>query len=165
MKTLTPYTVATWNWPAIATSLDEQGFAVGPPALSPADCSELIALYDQPDLWQGRVEQDRYRLGPGEHQQFAEPPPTVTALESGCYPHLAALTEHWQATQPHSAQPTTVITQHRAEEYQSLHQQDEETFPLQLTIMLSQHRKQYTGGELLLVENHPERSPEAERSP
>lgn len=157
MKTPTPApgTVATWNWQAITKSVNEQGFAVTPTALSAADCTELIALYDQPAPWQDRIQQDTYRLGPGEHQRLTSPPPTVATLQAKCYPHLAAITEQWQETQLDSRQPTTRVTKHRAEEYQSLHQQDEETFPLQLTIMLSQHRKQYTGGELLLVENHP----------
>ena len=154
MKTLTPSPVATWNWSAITKSLDEQGFAVTPPALSPADCTELIALYDAPEPWQDRVQQDTYRLGPGEHQRFSTPPPTIAELQSECLPHLAAITEHWPEPVTGSPGPT-LVTQHRAHEYQSLHQQDERTFPLQLTIMLSQHRKQYTGGELLLVENHP----------
>ncbi|HEX3647626.1 MAG TPA: 2OG-Fe(II) oxygenase [Pseudonocardiaceae bacterium] len=156
MQTLTPNDVTTWNWPAIAKSLDEQGYATTPPALSPADCAELIALYDQPEAWQDRIQQDTYRLGPGEHQRFTTPPPTVVELQTNCYPQLAALTELWQDLPPNNnPQPTTLMTKHRAHEYQSLHQQDERTFPLQLTIMLSQHRKQYTGGELLLVENHP----------
>lgn len=157
MKTFTaaPSTVTTWNWPTIAKSLDEQGFAVTPPALSPADCAELIALYDEPDHWQNKVQQDTYRLGPGEHQQFTTPPATVDALQAHCYPHLAAIAEQWQEPPARAPRPTTLVTKHRAREYQNLHQQDEATFPLQLTIMLSQHRKQYTGGELLLVENHP----------
>jgi uncharacterized protein len=155
MKTLTPGTVATWNWQAITKSVNEQGFAVTPAALSTADCTELIALYDQPDPWHDRIQQDTYRLGPGEHQRFTTPPPSVATLQANCYPHLAAIAEQWQETQPGQPQPTTRVTKHQAQEYQSLHQQDEETFPLQLTIMLSQHRKQYTGGELLLVENHP----------
>ncbi|HEX5117908.1 MAG TPA: hypothetical protein VFW65_22220 [Pseudonocardiaceae bacterium] len=109
--------------------MNEQGFAVTPPALSAADCAELIALYDQPDPWQDRIQQDIYPLGPGEHQRFTSPPSTVATLQANCYPHLAAITEQWQDTRPNKSKPATLITKHRAQEYQSLHQQDEATFP------------------------------------
>lgn len=179
MQTLTapPNTLTDWNWRAIAASLDEVGYALTPTILSTADCAELIELYDQNDPWRSRVEQDRYRLGPGEYRQFANPlPATVAALRRDCYPHLAPIANTWherlglpptfpdhlpdfldtchEAGQPN---PTPLVTRHRAHDFHCLHQDDHggKTFPLQLMVQLSRSRKDYTGGEFLLVENSP----------
>lgn len=172
-----PNTLAGWNWRSIATSLDTVGYAVTPPILSTADCVELIELYDRHGPWRSRVEQDRYRLGPGEYQHFADPlPETVTTLRRDCYEHLAPIANTWHerlglpATFPdrlpdflatcHEAgqtNSTPLLTRHRAQEFHCLHQDEHEgtAFPLQLMVLLSKSRKDYTGGEFLLVENSP----------
>lgn len=178
MKTLdAPNTVAAWNWSALSTSLDNVGYAITPPALSPADCAELISLYDRPEPWRSRIEPDRYRLGPGEYQYFDDPlPDTVAMLRRECYERLAPLANSWQdklgitgAFPAHideflatchdfgQTNPTPLVMRHRAQEYNCLHQDshDGPVFPLQLMVMLSRPNKDYTGGEFLLVENLP----------
>ncbi|HEX5406086.1 MAG TPA: 2OG-Fe(II) oxygenase [Pseudonocardiaceae bacterium] len=178
MKTLdTPNTVSAWNWQALAASLDKIGYAITPPALSPADCAELIALYDRPEPWRSRVEPSPYRLGPGEYRHFDDPlPNTVAMLRTECYQRLAPVANAWRGqlgipggfpdhldgflTTCHNAgqtNPTPLVMRHRAQEFNCLHQDDHEghVFPLQMTVMLSRARQDYTGGELLLVENLP----------
>jgi hypothetical protein len=172
-----PSPVATLKWPTLAKSLDEQGYAVTPPLLSPADCAELIAMYEQPEPWRSRVVQDTYRLGPGEYQQFTTPLPAIIgALRNDCYEHLAPIANAWQqklnqlSSFPatlrdfldtcHSSgqtNPTVLIRQHRAQNFTCLHQDDhgEHMFPLQLMVLLSKASKDYTGGEFLLVEQLP----------
>jgi hypothetical protein len=180
MQTLTAprtNTVADWNWQQIATSLDTLGYALTPVILSPADCAELIALYGQPSAWRSHVEQDRYRLGPGESRHFDAPlPETVANLRSDCYEMLVPIANTWQdklgqpgsyparhhdfLTSCHQAGQTSstpLITSHGPLDYYCLHQEsrDGTTFPLQLMVMLSKSRKDYTGGEFLIVENSP----------
>jgi hypothetical protein len=178
MNTITPpSTVTGVNWSTVATSLDDQGYAVTPPLLSPADCAELIALYDDPGPWHSRVEQDRYRLGPGEYKQFTSPlPDSIAALRAECYEALAPIANAWQPklsqlttfpahlsdfleTCHDSGQtnPTSLIQRHRAQDFNCLHQDfhGEHMFPLQLMVMLSRAGKDYTGGEFLLVEHLP----------
>lgn len=178
MHTLTtPDTVAGWNWLAISTSLDNVGYAVTPTVLSPADCADLIAQYEQPELWRNRIEHDRYRLGPSEYQQFDRPlPDTVESIRADCYARLAPIANAWQEklAQPttfpdhhedflttcHCAgqtRPTPLVWRHRAQGYTCLHQDDQSgcRFPLQLMILLSRPTKDFTGGEFVIVENLP----------
>jgi hypothetical protein len=177
MKTFTPPTTTTVDWQNVATSLDTVGYAVTTPILSLPDCTELIALYDDPVPWRSRTAPDRYRLGPGEYQHFAYPlPHTVAALREECYTHLSPIARSWHEkldvpgafpdtlddflNQCHKARqpnPTPLITKHQAHDYLGLHQDDDEsrTFPLQVMVMLSKASKDYTGGEFLLVENSP----------
>lgn len=170
-------TVAGWDWPALATSLDELGYAITPSMFSAADCAELITLYDRPEPWRSKVELDGYRLGSGEYQYFDDPPPEpVTQLREASYPPLAEIANTWQeqlrlpqrfpgqlkeflAACHDSGQtrPTPSILRFHAGDHNSLHQDihGDHTFPLQLTVALSRPGKDYTGGELVLVENLP----------
>ena len=50
--------LATWDWPAIAADLDAGGCAVTPRLLTPAQCHDLAALYDQPDLFRSTIDMD-----------------------------------------------------------------------------------------------------------
>ncbi len=179
MQTLTTpdSTVADWNWQHIATSLDTVGYALTPIILSPDDCAELIALYDQPGAWRARVEQDRYRLGSGESRHFDAPlPDAVAHLRRDCYEMLTPIANTWQDNlglpgaypdrlddfvdschQAGQTNPAPHITSHGPGDYYCLHQdgRDANTFPLELMVMLSKSRKDYTGGEVLIVENSP----------
>jgi hypothetical protein len=182
MKTLTrptptPSTATTWNWPALAESLDTLGYAVTPPALSPTDCAELVALYDEPHHWQQVTTPDRYRLGPGEYKRFNNPlPEAVAALRNDSYPQLARIANAWQeklndpakfpaeltefqamCRNAHQPDPMPVLVRHNPHEYHCLHQDTGEghVFPLQMALLLSKPNKDHQGGEFLLVENHP----------
>lgn len=172
-----PAPVADWNWTDLTESLNDHGYAVTPQILSTADCAELITLYDQPEPWRPRVEPDRYRLGPGEYQHFDQAlPETIAALREECYEHLAPTANDWHDKLGMSARfpahlkefidtchlsgqtnLTPLIQRHRAGGFHALHQElhEQHTFPLQLTIMLSKPGKDFTGGELMLVENLP----------
>lgn len=179
MQTLTapPNTLSGWNWQTIAASLDDVGYAVTPTVLSIPGCTELIELYEQDGPWRSRVEQDRYRLGPGEYRHFADPlPDTVETLRRDCYEHLAPIANTWHERlglppafpdrltdfldtchEAGQTDPAPLVTRHRADEFHCLHQEGNEgkVFPLRLMVLLSKSRKDYTGGELLLVENSP----------
>ncbi|HYS38781.1 MAG TPA: 2OG-Fe(II) oxygenase [Pseudonocardiaceae bacterium] len=173
--TTTP--VANWDWPSLTTSLTQQGYATTPPVLTPADCADLIARYDQPEPWRSTVDMARYRFGAGQYKYFNHPlPDQVTALREACYPHLAPVANTWheQLRQPqrfpdhladylttcHEAgqtKPTPLVLRYTPGDYNCLHQDiyGDHAFPLQLMVMLSRKDKDYTGGEFVLVENLP----------
>jgi hypothetical protein len=169
--------VADWDWPALTTSLDQQGHAVTPPVLSPAECADLVDRYDQPQHWRSTVDMIRYRFGSGQYKYFNHPlPEPVTRLRAECYPYLAPIANTWQErlrlperfpdnledflTRCHDAgqtRPTPLVLRYHPGDYNCLHQDiyGEHAFPLQLMVMLSANGKDYTGGEFVLVENLP----------
>src|SRR5439155_13050 len=90
--------LAALDWPAIEQSLWELGYAKTPPVLTPAECTELIALYADDRRFRSRVEMARYKFGVGDYQYFNAPlPPLVEALRVHAYPPLAAIANRWEA--------------------------------------------------------------------
>src|SRR6266581_4624578 len=90
--------LAALDWPAIEQSLWELGYAKTPPVLTPAECTELIALYADDRRFRSRVEMARYKFGVGDYQYFDAPlPPLVEALRVHAYPPLAAIANRWEA--------------------------------------------------------------------
>src|SRR5437773_11340541 len=90
--------LAALDWPAIEQSLWELGYAKTPPVLTPAECTELIALYADDRRFRSRVEMARYKFGVGDSQYFDAPlPPRVEALRVHAYPPLAAIANRWEA--------------------------------------------------------------------
>src|SRR5215813_9980137 len=71
--------VMTCDWPRLAARLDEQGYALSAPLLSPAECDELISLYADSRAFRSRVVMERHNFGRGEYQYFAAPPPPLVA--------------------------------------------------------------------------------------
>lgn len=166
-----------WNWQELTASLDRRGYAVTPPVLSPKECSQLIALYEEPEPWRKTVDMARHRFGSGEYKYFSYPlPPVVAELRQAFYPHLADVANDWyeklrlperfpdrlddflrRCHQAGQTRPTPLMLRYGAGDYNCLHQDlyGEEAFPLQAVIVLSRLGEDYTGGEFLLVENLP----------
>jgi len=165
------------DWAAFGSALDEQGFAVTPPLLSPDDCRRLIALYDDTDRFRSRVIMRRHGFGQGEYQYFAYPlPPIVEALRTDFYPALAEIANQWHAQlgiderypSDHAAylkrchdggqtRPTPLILKYGAGDENRLHQDlyGALHFPLQLAILLNEPGKDFDGGEFVLTEQKP----------
>src|SRR5213080_4478458 len=149
--------LAALDWPAIEQSLWELGYAKTPPVLTPAVCTELIALYADDRRFRSRVEMARYKFGVGDYQYFGAPlPPLVEALRVHAYPpdlpSLLALCRRRGQTKP-----TPLLLHYEAGGYNCLHQDlyGDVVFPLQLTGFLSRPGVDYTGGEFLLLEQRP----------
>lgn len=165
------------DWTALARSLQERGYAKTPPILTPPECSELIARYPDVSQFRSRVVMERHRFGLGEYKYFANPlPQLVQDLRTHSYAPLAAIANQWMSAlripdrfpselstflahcHDHGqTRPTPLLLRYEQEGYNCLHQDlyGEVVFPLQLTCFLSQPVKDYTGGEFLLVEQHP----------
>ena len=165
------------DWAALERSLWDWGYARTPPVLTPDECAELIATYDDDARFRSRIDMARYRFGVGDYKYFAEPlPPLVQALRSHAYPPLAAIANQFEAALDtatlHPAdlagllavcrrrgqtKPTPLLLHYEAGGYNCLHQDlyGEVVFPLQLTCFLSRPGIDYEGGAFLLVEQRP----------
>lgn len=169
--------LAAIDWSAAQRAVDEIGCARLPRVLSPAECAEIAALYDDAARFRKRIEMDRHRFGSGEYKYFSAPlPPLVQALRHEVYPPLAAIANLWQERLGRRARfprtlkalqrlcrragqtkPTPLLLSYEAGGYNRLHQDlyGEIAFPLQMTLVLSRPGAEFEGGEMLFVENRP----------
>jgi hypothetical protein len=169
--------IETWDWHRLTACLDQHGYVVTPPVLSPEGCAAIAALFDDPSRWRSHIDMARHRFGSGEYKYFAHPlPETVLALREAFYPRLAPVANQWNEClglpvrfpasleefldRCHAAgqtRPTPLVLRYAAGDFNCLHQDiyGEHTFPFQVVFALSQRERDYTGGEFLLVENLP----------
>lgn len=165
------------DWTRAARALDEHGYATIPALLTPAECAELAAMYDQRERFRSRVVMERLRFGVGEYKYFARPlPPLVAALRAALYPRLAPIANRWASAmgrgEPYppklssfleicraagQTKPTPLVLRYEVGGYNCLHQDlyGEVAFPIQLTCLLSRRGADFEGGEFLLLENRP----------
>ena len=169
--------VAELPWPEIHASLWNTGFGRMGRLLTQSQCEQVRDLYNDASRFRSRIDMARYRFGQGEYQYFAHPlPPLVAALREALYRRLAPVANDWMAAlkievefpaeldaflkQCHARgqkRPTPLLLRYRAGDYNCLHQDlyGEVVFPFQVITCLSQPEKEFTGGELLLVEQRP----------
>ncbi|WP_327399352.1 2OG-Fe(II) oxygenase [Streptomyces sp. NBC_01288] len=77
------------NWSALAEELDLYGSAPTAQLLTPAECHDLAALYEKPELFRTTVDMARHRFGSGAYRYFAHDlPAPVAALRAALYPRL-----------------------------------------------------------------------------
>src|SRR4029077_20082112 len=92
-------TNADWqetDWQAIATELDAQGCARTPRLLTPAQCRDLAALYDKPELFRSTIDMARHRFGSGQYRYFTHDlPEPVRELREALYPKLLVIARDW----------------------------------------------------------------------
>jgi uncharacterized protein len=179
--------VAALDWSHIDARLDDAGHAVSGPLLSPAECTSIAALYDVDKTFRSRVVMARHGYGQGEYRYFAYPlPDPIVALRRAFYPRLAPTANRWRAllgetgrlpatldaflADCHAAgqsRPTPLLLKYGAGDYNRLHQDlyGERVFPLQLTILLSDPARDFSGGEFVLVEQKPRAQSRAEVVP
>lgn len=169
--------IAALAWPDIHASLWANGYARLGPLLSRTQCEELRGLYAQPAVFRSRVDMARHRFGRGEYQYFAYPlPELVEELRHALYPRLAPCATEWMAAlrlpgefplelqtflrrcrDKGQNRPTPLLLRYRAGDFNCLHQDlyGEVVFPFQVIFGLSRPGEEFTGGELLLVEQRP----------
>ena len=169
--------VGAEDWERVARDLDANGFATIERLLPAGPCGEIAASYDDDELFRSRVVMARHGFGSGEYKYFRYPlPDAVEALRGALYPRLVATANRWSerlgravrypASHPefldrcHAAgqtRPTPLVLRYQAGDYNCLHQDlyGEHVFPLQVAVLLSEPGNDFTGGELVLVEQRP----------
>jgi hypothetical protein len=175
------------DWRQIERDLDAHGCAVVPALMSDTACSALATAYDDEALFRSRVVMSRHGFGRGEYKYFDYPLPGVVAdLRTSLYPPLAAIANRWQEAlgsearfptrlaaflercrRAGQARPTPLLLHYGEGDYNCLHQDvyGEHLFPLQVTVLLSEPGRDFTGGEFVLTEQRPRRQSRAEVVP
>jgi hypothetical protein len=128
-------------------------------------------------MFRSRIDMKRYRFGQGEYQYFANPlPERIVELRTSLYELLAPVAREWMSAlsmdceypdshaefleQCHGAgqmRPTPLLLRYRAGDFNCLHQDlyGDIFFPFQIVVGLSRPGVEFTGGELMLVEQQP----------
>jgi len=165
------------DWSEVEAQLTANGFARLGEVLRQDECESLRELYAEERQFRSRVDMARYRFGKGEYQYFAYPLPNLVAeLREALYARLADPATAWmtalgrpeafpadhdeflkQCAKRGQTRPTPLLLRYRAGDYNCLHQDvyGDVVFPFQVIFCLSQPDEEFTGGELLLVEQRP----------
>ena len=165
------------DWERVSHDLDAQGSATIGHLLSPTECARLAALYSRDGLFRSRVVMARHGFGRGEYKYFDYPlPDLIASLRKSFYPHLVPIANRWNAAMGlalrypdrhadflarcHEAgqvKPTPLLLRYGVNDYNCLHQDlyGELVFPLQITILLSEPDRDFTGGEFVMTEQRP----------
>ena len=169
--------IAAADWAEVAREVDDVGCALLPRLLTPDECAELAALYEESDRFRATIDMQRHRFGQGEYRYFAAPfPEPVQRLRHALYPRLLPIARDWarrlgrEAEWPdtldewlaicHAAgqtRPTPILLRYETGDWNALHRDlyGEKVFPLQVVINLNDPGSDHTGGEFLLVEQRP----------
>jgi hypothetical protein len=183
----TPRSPVHTGWDRIHLSLNEQGSVVLEQLLTQRECEKLAARYADEDAFRSRVVMSLHGFGKGEYKYFSYPlPEPIAGLRSALYRPLAALANSWNVrmgietrypashadflARCHEAgqqRPTPLLLQYESGDYNCLHQDiyGELAFPLQVTILLSEPGRDFTGGEFVLTEQRPRMQSRAEVVP
>ena len=169
--------VKSLDWERVSKDLDAQGCAMIEGLITPEECDALAGLYPEDGIFRSRVVMRQHGFGRGEYKYFSYPLPDIIAgLRTAIYPRLAPIANRWNAAMGsdvrypekhadyiarcHAAgqlKPTPLLLQYGADDYNCLHQDlyGEHVFPLQVTILLSEPERDFTGGEFVLTEQRP----------
>lgn len=165
------------TWELVRAQLDERGFALISTVLAKKSCKEIAACYGDDRRFRSRIEMARYAFGQGEYKYFSYPlPEIVQQLRTSIYPQLSPLANQWaerlgskerypeqlsdfieQCHRAGQKRPTPLLLKYVAGDFNCLHQDlyGEIVFPFQVTFFLSQHSKDFQGGEFILAEQRP----------
>jgi hypothetical protein len=169
--------IAGLDWTSHFAQLGEQGWTTIDNILD-ADQSQAIAeWYDDDARFRSHILMARHGFGRGEYKYFNYPlPPIITTLRTELYARLAPLANTWNeamglsvryppthaefVARCHAAsqtRPTPLLLRYQSGDYNCLHQDvyGEHVFPMQVTLLLADPERDFTGGEFVLVEQRP----------
>ncbi|WP_433302124.1 2OG-Fe(II) oxygenase [Actinoplanes sp. CA-030573] len=157
--------------------LNAYGCALTGPILTPVECREIAALYDQPARFRTTVDMARHRFGSGQYRYFTHDlPEPVRRLRAELYPRLLPVARDWAAklgkpapwpdeldewiARCHAAgqsKSAQILLRYRPGDWNALHRDvfGDMLFPLQVVVGLDAPGADYTGGEFLMVEQRP----------
>jgi hypothetical protein len=165
------------DWNRLRRQLDERGFALTERILDEQECRALAGLFDG-EGFRSTIDMARHRFGDGWYRYFAHPlPALIQGARTSFYEHLAPIANLWserlsgprtvfpdtheelleQCRQAGQNRPTPLILRYREGDWNALHQDlyGEVYFPFQVVTVLSDHERDFTGGEFVLLEQRP----------
>lgn len=176
-----------FDWAQVYQDLDARGSALLERLVSPDECRGLAGLYPDDANFRSRVVMARHGFGRGEYKYFSYPlPELIAGLRTALYPQLVSIANRWNEAmgievrypekhtdflarchQAGQRKPTPLLLQYEADDYNCLHQDvyGEHVFPLQITILLSEPGRDFTGGEFVMTEQRPRMQSRAEVVP
>src|SRR3989449_1732010 len=176
--------VDAYPWSSVSEHLDAHGWAMVKKLLTTSECDAVAGLYADERHFRSHIVMERHGFGRGESKYFGYPLPDPTSsLRTAIYPRLAPIANRWNEAlgiatrfpdehakfiqRCHAAgqrRPTPLLLRYGADDYNCLHQDlyGEHVFPLQLTILLSEPGRDFTGGEFVLSEQRPRMQSRAE---
>jgi uncharacterized protein len=179
--------IQTVDWEQVSKDLDSQGCALIERLITPEECNALSALYVMDGIFRSRIVMSRHGFGRGEYKYFNYPlPDIVSSLRTSIYPNLVPIANRWNRAMGINVQyplkhadfiarchnagqtrATPLLLQYEKDDYNCLHQDlyGEHVFPFQVTILLSEPDKDFTGGEFVLTEQRPRMQSRAEVVP
>ncbi|MFF2898897.1 2OG-Fe(II) oxygenase [Streptomyces sp. NPDC057966] len=169
--------VAATDWAALTDEIAAHGSAPTGRLLTPAQCREIAALYDETDRFRTTVDMARHRFGSGQYRYFTHDlPAVVRELREAFYPRLLPIARDWSAKLGTSApwpdelaewidmcheagqsKSAQILLCYGAGDWNALHRDvfGDMLFPLQVVIGLDVPGADYTGGEFLMTEQRP----------
>jgi hypothetical protein len=164
-------------WQQVSADLNAEGNAIIKGILSPDECDEIRALYQDEKVFRSHVVMERHGFGRGEYRYFSYPlPDLITAIRTSLYPRLVPIANRWNKAMGidvrypaihadfiqrcHRAgqnKPTPLLLKYRTGDYNCLHQDlyGEHIFPLQIAVLLSEPDRDFSGGEFVMTEQRP----------
>jgi hypothetical protein len=169
--------IGACDWNAVGSDLNARGCAVLQKLLTGSECRDIAALYPHEDYFRSHIHMARHGFGRGEYRYFKYPlPDPISELRTALYSHAVTFANGWNermnvATRYpaehadylkicHAAgqvRPTPLLLQYTPGDFNCLHQDlyGELAFPLQVTVLLSEPTRDFTGGEFVLTEQRP----------
>ena len=166
--------VGAGDWQAIAADVNDFGGALLPRLLTPAEARRLRKLFAEDQLFRATIDMGPRRYGSGQYRYFRSPyPEPIEDLKQALYPRLLPIARDWwiklgrDAPWPdsldewlamcHAAgqqRSTALMLRYGPHDWNALHRDlyGDLVFPLQVVINLSDAETEYSGGELMLVE-------------
>jgi uncharacterized protein len=165
------------DWRAIGADLDAHGCAVLPRLFSAAECKDIAALYPHEEHFRSRILMARHGFGKGEYRYFKYPLPALIGdMRAALYTRVVTFANAWNERMKVDARfpeehvdylklchdagqlrPTPLLLQYTSGDFNCLHQDlyGELAFPLQVTTLLSEPDRDFSGGEFVLTEQRP----------
>jgi uncharacterized protein len=169
--------LANVDWQTVAQDMHAKGYAQVSGLLTPQECGQFIADYDQPKFYRRTIPMERYRFGSGEYKYFAYPlPDLIQTIRETVYPKLAPIANQWMewlridqrfpitftelqklCHENKQTLPTVLILKYGKGGHNTLHQDlyGDIFFPMQLVLLLNEPELDYTGGEFVMTQQVP----------
>lgn len=176
--------VNSFDWGAVGSDVTAFGSSVLHKLLNQSECEWLASLYPNEKHFRSHIHMARHGFGKGEYKYFRYPLPGIIAeLRTALYTEVVGVANTWNERlginaryptkhadylkQCHAAgqtRPTPLLLQYQPGDYNCLHKDlyGAFVFPLQVTILLSEPGRDFTGGEFVLTEQRPRMQSRAE---